>query len=78
MSKRILLSALGFAVMFFVYTQALAQTALSQNSGINSADSWITATLQVNENGSVTLSAPFTNPQTQLTSNVLPLWEPAI
>ena len=52
---------------------AEAQSGLSQNSGINSADTWITATINVAGNGSVTLSAPAYNPVTQTTSATLPV-----
>jgi pimeloyl-ACP methyl ester carboxylesterase len=64
---------LGAILLFSLSSSAAAQTSLSQNSGINSADTWVAATISVAGNGSVTLASPFYNPETQVTSATLPV-----
>jgi pimeloyl-ACP methyl ester carboxylesterase len=49
------------------------QTGLSQNSGINSADTWVTANITIQGSGSVTLPSSFYNPETGITSSTLPV-----
>ena len=61
------------AVVTLTTLTAFGQTSLSPNSGINSADTWVAATLTMSENGTVNLSSPVYNPQTQTTSSSWPL-----
>ena len=51
---------------------AVAQSALSQNSGINSADPWVTLDLTTQtQNATMTLPSAIYNPVTKTTSNVV-------
>jgi pimeloyl-ACP methyl ester carboxylesterase len=58
-----------FLVLISAPMTALGQSTLSANSGINSADTWFAGTLTMSENGTVNLSSPQYNPQTQTTSS---------
>jgi pimeloyl-ACP methyl ester carboxylesterase len=66
-------SRFGFLSWFLVLTSTpmtvLGQATLSANSGINSADTWFAGTLTMTENGTVNLSSPQYNPQTQTMSS---------
>jgi hypothetical protein len=56
---------------------AVAQSALSRNSGINSADTWVTLDLTTqNTNVTMTLPNPVYNPATGTTSNVISVTPP--
>jgi pimeloyl-ACP methyl ester carboxylesterase len=72
-SKYVAAIASALAVILCHCYSAAAQTGLSQNSGINSADTWVAATINVAGNGSVTLASPAYNPETQTTSATLPV-----
>lgn len=61
------------AVLLEMGGSARAQSSLSQNSGINSADTWITATVNLVGNGSITLAAPAYDPATQTTTSNVPI-----
>lgn len=52
------------------------QTGLSQNSDINSADTWVVVDLTVTTNGTINLPNSFYNPATGTTSSVLNLAPP--
>jgi hypothetical protein len=52
------------AAMCTASSAAFAQTSLSQNSGINSADTWVTADVTFSVTGSATFSSPIYIPST--------------
>ncbi len=76
MSRRITLSPSVLATCC-LSVPATAQSALSQNSGINSADTWITADITVQTNDTITLPSAVYNPTTQTTSNIIPIASPS-
>jgi pimeloyl-ACP methyl ester carboxylesterase len=58
---------------------AIAQTALSQNSGINSADTWVTLDLSAQtQNATMTFAIPVHNPITGAISSVVSVSPPSI
>ena len=73
MLRSLSLSLSVFVYVIIPYNIADAQSGLSQNSGINSADTWVAATVNISGNGSVTLASPVYNPQAQTTSSTLPV-----
>ena len=70
-SSRILLVLTAISTM--VVNRGYTQATLSANSGINSVDTWVAATLSMSENGTVTLASPQYNPQTQKVSATWPV-----
>ncbi len=52
---------------------AMAQTALSQTSGINSNDTWATFDMTIETNAVVDLSTAYYDPQTQTTTSQIPV-----
>src|ERR1035437_6357197 len=71
MLPRFTLPSLILAVCFFSCS-AVAQSALSQNSGVNSADTCVTLDLTTQtQNATMTLPSPVYNPATGTTSNVI-------
>ncbi len=76
MFRRISL-ALSVLAVCFSSAAALAQSALSQDSGINSADTWVTLDLtSQTQNASMTLPSAVYNPFTKTTSNVTSVTPP--
>ena len=64
--------ALLIAAFCLVSAPGIAQTTLSQNSGINSADTWVVMDVTAQtKNVSITTSSPVYNPTTKTTSSTL-------
>lgn len=71
MFQKFAVSSLMLAVCF-LSSSAVAQTSLSQNSGINSADTWVTLDLTTQvQNVTMTLARPIYNPATGTTTSIL-------
>jgi hypothetical protein len=71
MIRKLNLVALILASLAFP-CQLLGQTTLSQNSGINASDTWITADITIATAGSATFSAPIYIPSEQASSKTVP------
>src|SRR5271163_2084992 len=65
--------ALCLLAALFLLFVAPARAQLSQNSGINTADTWVTFDLVVQTQATVNNSIPFTNPQTNATATTYSL-----
>jgi len=71
MLRRIIMPSF-VAAIGFLSTPAISQTSLSQNSGINTADTWVTLDLTTQtQNATMTLADAVYNPATGTTSNVI-------
>jgi pimeloyl-ACP methyl ester carboxylesterase len=71
MIRKLNLLALAFAILALP-CQLPGQTSLSQNSGINASDTWITADITVATTGSATFSSPIYIPSEQASSKTVP------
>jgi len=71
MFQKFAVSSLMLAVCF-LSSSAVAQSSLSQNSGISSADTWVTLDLTTQtKNVTMTLASPIYNPATGTTTSIL-------
>ena len=69
LSRSMWLFVLVYAVLFLAPRRTYAQ--LSQNSGVNASDTWITFDLLVSTNGTVTMPSSFYDPSTSTTTSTL-------
>jgi hypothetical protein len=77
MIKRATCAAVSAAFLsFFLPVSGSCQTTLSQNSGINSSDTWVAFDVTLASQTTVNTSNAYYNPQTQTTSNEMPITPP--
>ncbi len=57
----------------FLSTTTLGQSGLSNNSGINSSDTWVTLDITVSDSANVNFSQAIYNPQTQSSTATMPV-----